>query len=201
MTLADLTEPTTQAASSIGIVPMLVATGIVACGAVLVVWLLRSIRPTALRVHPEARKTPVERWHRSDHHADSVKASLERLLHDTESITRLAAQAIDERTRHLEALLQAADQRIAELERQLHAHPDHSRLHPPEVHVRYAESPRDSLVEEIYRLADEGRSAVDIARQLEEHTGKVELILALRMSRQAPRPPSSARQAGSAASA
>lgn len=38
----------------------------------------------------------------------------------------------------------------------------------------------DALAAEILRLADEGRSTIEIAQQLDEHTGKIELILALR---------------------
>jgi hypothetical protein len=39
---------------------------------------------------------------------------------------------------------------------------------------------RDPLTASIYRLADAGRSSIDIARELHEQVGKVELILALR---------------------
>lgn len=38
----------------------------------------------------------------------------------------------------------------------------------------------DPLTRTVYELADEGKTAVQIARQLDEHLGKVELILALR---------------------
>ena len=38
----------------------------------------------------------------------------------------------------------------------------------------------DPLTNEIYRLADDGLGVVEIAKQLGQHTGKVELILALR---------------------
>lgn len=38
----------------------------------------------------------------------------------------------------------------------------------------------DPVARSIYRLADQGASAMDIARKLNEHLGKVELILALR---------------------
>lgn len=200
MTLADLTEPTTQAASSIGVFPMLVATGIVACGAVLVVWLLRTIRPAALRVPGEHRGTPVERWARGGH-SEAARAPLERLIHDTENVTRLAAEALDERMRQLEVLIALADERLAELDKRMAAHAEEQASRTPEVRIRPIETPRDSVMEEIYRLADEGRTPVEIARQLEEHAGKVELILALRTSRLGQRPPTSARPAGSAASA
>ena len=203
MTLADLTEPTTQAAANIGVVPTLIATGIVACGAVLIVWLLRTIRPTALRVPGEHRRTPIERWHKHGH-SDAAKAPLERLIHDTEAVTRLAAEALDDRIRQLESLIALADDRLAELDRRTQAaDPGHASVaRAPDVHVRTIEHPRDSVMEEIYRLADEGRSPVEIARELEEHAGKVELILALRTSRQGQRSQTmTAPRAGTAASA
>lgn len=200
MTLADLSEPTTQAATSIGFVPMLIATGIVACGAVLVVWLLRSIRPAALRVPGSAKSAPIERWAHTGHSGDA-RAPLERLLHDTETLTRLATDALDERMRQLEALIAAADERLAELDRRMGPGGEGLKSRTPEVHVRHVETPRDSMMEEVYRLADAGRSPVEIARELEEHPGKVELILALRTSRQGQRSGMSARPAGSAANA
>lgn len=199
MTLADLTEPTTQAAASIGLLPTLIATAIVACGAILIVWLLRSIRPASLRVPGSAKGTPVERWHAGSGQA----AGLERLLNDAETVTRLATQAMDERIQRLESLIALADERLAELEARTRASAsgDDSVIRAPEVRVRPIEQPRDSVMEEMYRLADQGRTAVEIARELEEHAGKVELILALRTSRQGQRPQGlSAPKAGNAAS-
>ena len=40
--------------------------------------------------------------------------------------------------------------------------------------------PEDDLTRNVYRLADAGHDPVAIAQQLNEHVGKVELILALR---------------------
>jgi hypothetical protein len=40
--------------------------------------------------------------------------------------------------------------------------------------------PLDPATRSVYELADQGLSSLDIARQLDEHVGKVELILALR---------------------
>ena len=48
----------------------------------------------------------------------------------------------------------------------------------PEIDTLVA--PRDPLTATVYEMADAGQTAVDIARALDEHTGKVELILALR---------------------
>ena len=50
----------------------------------------------------------------------------------------------------------------------------------PEIDTLVA--PRDPLTASVYEMADAGQSALDIARELDEHTGKIELILALRQS-------------------
>ena len=44
--------------------------------------------------------------------------------------------------------------------------------------IRYEAA--DPIAVDVYRLADEGRSSIEIAKELDEHTGKIELILALR---------------------
>ena len=53
---------------------------------------------------------------------------------------------------------------------------------PPPPPLPNAEPPPDPLVARVYALADEDSSAHDIARDLGEPIGKVELILALRKS-------------------
>ena len=42
------------------------------------------------------------------------------------------------------------------------------------------EIPDDPLARSVYQLADEGMEPTQIAQQLDEHIGKIELILALR---------------------
>jgi len=48
------------------------------------------------------------------------------------------------------------------------------------VSTRSESEPADSLRRAIYALADSGRTPVEISRELDEHIGKIELILALR---------------------
>ena len=43
-----------------------------------------------------------------------------------------------------------------------------------------SEPPSDPLTRQIYEMADQGTTPVEIAQQLDEQVGKVELILALR---------------------
>ena len=116
---------------------------------------------------------------------------------------RLTGQLTQQATR-LEHLIALADERIEELAARsadlepLTIGPDdessgapvllhidetlpHDRLpmNPPPAEPQGSEG-NDRLATEILRLADEGRSAVEIAQELDEHTGKIELILALR---------------------
>jgi len=44
------------------------------------------------------------------------------------------------------------------------------------------ETERDPFTQQVYDLADAGKNPVEIASQLNEQTGKVELVLALRKS-------------------
>lgn len=121
------------------------------------------------------------------------------------------SDALDARAAALGALIREADARIAELTAlrdelsELRAGPDRS----TEPYVGDAFAPRrsvsaarpgvvgggragglvcsDPVADRVYELADSGRSPVEIAGALQEHTGKVELILALRRSATAAR--------------
>ncbi len=97
-------------------------------------------------------------------------------LHDT--ARHLSAQ-LDNKARRLEKLIEDADQRIAALG-------SSAAVTPPATGTTAAPAPSngeqrtDPLTEEIYELADAGRTPVEIAQHLDEQVGKVELILALR---------------------
>lgn len=97
---------------------------------------------------------------------------------------RLASQ-LDTKAERLEQLIVTAEQRAVELEALIEAEP----IGPTVVSGRGLSAPAvprrtiravDPLHEAVYALADRGSSPVEIARELDEHTGKVELILALR---------------------
>jgi hypothetical protein len=92
------------------------------------------------------------------------------VVRDAEELLQLLAEQADEHAGRLERLIEDADARIRKLE-QLAASGD--------ARTR-AEPKRDPLNQQIYELADEGLAPVEIARQLEQQTGKVELVLALR---------------------
>ena len=114
---------------------------------------------------------------------------------------RLSAQ-LDVKAERLEQLIREADERLSALGAAPSApvHPedvlDDRRDHgstpdvaPDLVTDETRDEPRepqrmmDPLIRAVYELADEGRAVVEIARELDEQIGKVDLILALRASR------------------
>lgn len=123
--------------------------------------------------------------HRHDD-AQAVSAQL------VDTARRLGAQ-LDNKAQRLELLLQEADERIAQLSEAKDASlsaaedslagpegalggPDPGPLEPAHDPPR----PLDPLTQGVYELADTGRSPLEIAQQMDEQVGKVELILALR---------------------
>jgi hypothetical protein len=107
---------------------------------------------------------------------------------------RLAAR-VDEKAAHLERLIAEADARLAALAGRptptvapaVHEAPSpvppahsHEAKPAPARFVAARDLEPDPLTREIFRLADEGSSPVEIARRLDEQIGKVQLILALR---------------------
>ena len=97
--------------------------------------------------------------------------------HLLDTAQRLAAQ-LDAKAERLEQLLAEADERLASYEARLDAAGHQSNGHADA--ERGPAIPADPLATAVYRLADEGRDPIAIARELDEQTGKVELILALR---------------------
>ncbi len=98
-----------------------------------------------------------------------------------EQIARRLSAQLDNKARRLENLIDEADQRIAALG---------GASEPPAASAPAAPSPRpaggngnrdtDALTAAVFERADAGLSSVEIAQQLDEQVGKVELILALR---------------------
>lgn len=91
-------------------------------------------------------------------------------MRDAEELAGLLAGQMERQAARLERLLGEADARIRQLER-LNAGQGRTVPRDPAV---------DPLNQQVYELSDEGLPPVEIARQLNQQTGKVELILALR---------------------
>lgn len=127
--------------------------------------------------------------------ARGLRGDLEQVMVEVEQLAKRFSAQLDAKSMRLEKLIDEADQRLAKLES----------LQPPEVSPPAEVSPKVSeppveaveadalptsqvaapddeneLAASVYRLADAGNDAIEIARALGEHVGKVELILALR---------------------
>ncbi|HNQ22251.1 MAG TPA: hypothetical protein PKK06_04070 [Phycisphaerae bacterium] len=140
---------------------------------------------------------------------ESVKARYERLTAEQrqrqdldqavlqlDELARQVSALLDTKYAKVEAVLREADRRIAQLNALLQASPGPRRLdltldaEPPDALSPVEAPPRgeDPRQAAVYRLADEGKSATEIARQVDQPVGEVELILALRRARQAQLP-------------
>ena len=131
----------------------------------------------------------------------SVERQMEGLLVELSNMARQMTAQLDTRAAKLEALIDDADERIARLEamkKQTPGRPttfEMPRETPPEP-VMAAPAPVAEVVAkvddmapapvidaqhaEVYRLADEGHDAREIATELGRPSGEIELILALR---------------------
>lgn len=141
------------------------------------------------RGQPAEDLTPAEQVERHQQ-LRGVRRDLEELMVEVEQLAKRFAGQMDARAAKLETLLREADQRIAELRRLQGGTADAAAK--PNAAARAEdvaaagpaplEAPADPLARAVYRLCDEGLAPPDIARKLNEHVGKVELILALRQA-------------------
>lgn len=171
---------------------LLMAVGVLAVG--LSIWF--SLRKKLKRGFVQARESSSERIERVRAKAThGQRERIETYMTDAEELTRRLAAILDNKAERAEAMINTAEKRLAELEGRLSApeittrrvepaatfgaHPGaHPVSAPAPDAIRYEAA--DPVAVDIYRLADEGRTSIEIARELDEHTGKVELILALR---------------------
>jgi len=130
-----------------------------------------------------------------------VRDDLERVMVEVEEMARRVSAQLDAKTVAIEKLLRDAETKVEQLnatierfERAAGASANGEGqaddaddspapgdpVAPATSTPRRAASPEDELSRRVYALADEGHAAPAIARQLDEHIGKVELILALR---------------------
>jgi len=176
---------------------LLLAAGVLLVG--LAVW--RSLRKKLQRSFRQARESAGERIERVRGKATAGERDrIESYMTDAEELTRRLAAILDNKAARAEAMIDRAEQRLAELEAREGGRAEAASDRAPTVETRRVAPARepepepepevradavryelaDPVAVDIYRLADEGKTAVEIAQALEEHTGKVELILALR---------------------
>jgi hypothetical protein len=172
------------------------------CGVMLLVaWAMMRLRSKKRNSRPLA--TPQEIIERN-RQARGMQGQLEELMVEVEALTRRFGVQLDAKARRLETLITQAEDRIAEL-RELQGQPsmqsvyddqqqvDQSQHAPLQTAASSGQVPPsppsiqqlddDPLAISVYNLADSGMDAHAIAMQLNEHVGKIELILALRKAR------------------
>jgi hypothetical protein len=110
-----------------------------------------------------------------------MKDDLRSMMVELEDLTRRFGSQLDARAMKIEKLLREADERVKQLE-QLTGQTVSRRAEP------MSEQPEpDDLTRKVTRLSDQGKGPGEIAAALEEHIGKIELILALRQQEKAAR--------------
>jgi len=129
----------------------------------------------------------------------SVERDMQTLMSELSEMARKIGAQLDAKSARLEALIRAADERAGRLETQLRAEPAPQRrdgdqptddpreaasftTSPPSIEIPPPSSDADGdrRHAQIYALADEGLSPVQIAERLDLPEGEVELIIALR---------------------
>ncbi len=105
-----------------------------------------------------------------------VRDHLQKLMVDLQELARQINGHIDTRFCKLEVLIKEADQKIRQLEKMGFGN-GISQLNGGK-EVEQADPEREM----IHKLADMGKSPVEIAREMNKNTGEIELILSLRRS-------------------
>jgi hypothetical protein len=115
----------------------------------------------------------------------TVERQMQNLLVELSEMTRQITAQLDTRSQKLQLLIQDADERIAALQK-LDRQGNLPRAEstwpsiPPPAREALSPEPVDEQHARVYRLADRGQSAGEIAKELSQPRGEVELILALR---------------------
>lgn len=134
--------------------------------------------------------TPLEQVERMRQQR-GMRGDLEQLMVEIEQLSKRLGAHLDAKAIRLEKLLEEADQRIDELDKRVSVGgrdesqqevSDTSHIAQTPSAVNVAQSTQDPLAGSVYALADQGLEPAQIADQLGEFVGKVELILALRQA-------------------
>lgn len=132
---------------------------------------------------------PSERLDEIRHRAVAGREPLDRVMADAEELARHLAAVLDAKAARLELLIEEADRKIAAIEAGGSPPvPAAARTPAPAaapVVASAAPAPAStptglSQRDRIYQMADAGRTPIEIARELGQPAGQVELLLALR---------------------
>jgi hypothetical protein len=155
-----------------------VAIGLMIAGLIIYFWSFRGavvsmVRRVLGRAESGSDSQPQERVRVARVRESEQAQPLSSVMADAEELAQLLAERMDRQAAKLEQLIAAADQRLANLEKAA-SQPAPTPRPVPRREVM------DPLSRQVYDLSDKGLPPVEIARQLNQQTGKVELILALR---------------------
>jgi ATP/maltotriose-dependent transcriptional regulator MalT len=118
----------------------------------------------------------------------SVERQMQNLLVELSEMARQITAQLDTRSQKLQMLIEEADRKITELGQSVNNPPaplapevrSFADIARNDVEAARKPEPMSSQHLQVYTLADQGRSAQEISRELNRPRGEVELILALR---------------------
>ncbi len=169
-----------------GISPLQIVMLVLGVGGVTVVMISTRRR---IRNSQRLPRTPTKQRYAELEKQARAGRSLEQVMLELDQLARQVHGRIDTQLAKLEAIIRNADQRIDKLSRLVRAADGEPTLdvtadcEDPHAAPLAASKVEDSRDEPVFRLADSGRSPIDIARQIGKTTGEIELILALRKTK------------------
>ncbi|MEO0964007.1 MAG: hypothetical protein AAFY08_02710 [Planctomycetota bacterium] len=154
----------------------------------IIAWLFFSIRGRRKRNAADPSMSATDQIERN-RQLRGMRGDLETIMVEIEQMAKRVGHQLDAKAVRLEHLLNQADLKIAQLERDQNDHPPAATapLDTPDPSDPPPEKPTDQAADtdrrrRIYELADAGRDAHEIALELNEMPGTVELILNLRQA-------------------
>lgn len=162
---------------ALGTLPMLLMSAGVM---LLVVVMMNHLRKTSRKRSQRDVLQPSERIEAIHKDASGSVTLLDRRMAQAAELSRELTALVDNRSDRLDVLIRHADERIERLERLLGEAQGVLPSRPVSANAGEASYANDTLKQQIYDLADRGEKPIEIAKRLGQHTGKVELILALR---------------------